>query len=214
MIDCSLVRGLVPAQTPVGGAGAEAGGGAHHVVEGLLQQRWRGGGWGPCRRPESLPTHAAMEGWDLGPAWGSPYLDLRLPQRLDWLPRLDMLELLLLERGEPDLPRQLGTLPPCWNTNYLSPHTTVQSGEGSLVRTSTVKGRKKDKKKSFKKSFKKRPWTSSPDFCRDEYNEPSPQPGSLQEKLGEDSCCSAAGWRNSAFCVRWSDVWKEKFSFS
>ena len=64
----SLVRGLVAAQVPVGGAGAEAGGGTDHVIECLLQERWRSGGRGPCRRPESLPAHAAMEAGDLWPA--------------------------------------------------------------------------------------------------------------------------------------------------
>ena len=77
----------MPAQVPVGGAGAEAGGGTHHVVEGLLEQRGRRAGWGPPRHSQSLPAHAAKEGWDLWPASASvsapPYLDLRLPHRLD-----------------------------------------------------------------------------------------------------------------------------------
>ena len=66
----------------------------------------------------ALRTSPHMLQWKVGiPVSVFPqsvsYLDLRLPQRLDWLPRLDMLELLLLERGDPALPRQFGTLPPC-----------------------------------------------------------------------------------------------------
>ena len=60
----------MPAQVPVGGAGAEAGGGTHHVVEGLLEQRGGRAGWGPPRQSQSLPAHAAKEGWDLG-LWSS-----------------------------------------------------------------------------------------------------------------------------------------------
>ena len=35
---------------------------------------------------------------------------------------------------------------------------------------------------------------------------PHPVSQLLQEILGVDSCCSAAGWRSYAFCGRWSDV--------
>ena len=55
----------MPAQVPVGGAGAEAGGSADDVVESLLEQGGRGAWWSPRHRSQSLPTHAATEGWDL-----------------------------------------------------------------------------------------------------------------------------------------------------
>ena len=82
-------------------SGAERAGNTDHIVKCLLQERA-----GVVGRVELL-TSTAM-------------LDFLLPHMLDWLPMLDMLEFLLLEKGLPDLPRVLGTLPPSWNIDSRS----------------------------------------------------------------------------------------------
>ena len=149
---------LVPAQSPVGGAGAEAGGGTHDVVECLLQERGRSGRWSPRHRPQSLPAHAAMEGWDV---W--PRVSLRLA-----LPRL-------AAATEAVLAAQVGHV------------GTAPAGERRARPAQTV--------------------GNTPAVLEHKLSvSQAAMAPVLPGTLAGGSCCSAAGWRSSAFCGRWSDV--------
>ena len=57
-----MVVGLVPLEAPVGPGVAEAGSGAHHVVECLLEERGRStrSGWGGARSTDAVTDSSEL----------------------------------------------------------------------------------------------------------------------------------------------------------